>query len=99
VHVYNSKGPAVQTLTEADSHLTTCPVEALGLKVGGGTPTAIAVVLLNWGGTPLADLRVKVLGGIARPARVELASGAPLGIVGSIGGTNEVSMRLEDVDV
>jgi hypothetical protein len=95
VHVYNSTGPDGQTLTEMDSYLTTSPVEALRLNVGSTPPVAVAVVLLNWGGIPIENLKVKVIGGVATPTGFELASGAPLGVIGP----NEVILSLRDVDV
>ena len=100
VHIYNGRGPAGETLTETNEYLTTCPVEALRLNVfGAGSPKAIAVVLLNWGGTPFADLKFKVLGGIVSPTTFTLASGAPLTDIINSGGTNAATMTLNDVDV
>ena len=100
VHIYNGKGPAGETLTEDNEYLTTCPVEALRVNVFGvGSPTAIAVVLLNWGGTQFPDLKFRVLGGIASPTTFKLASGEPLTGTSSTGGINSATMTLNDVDV
>jgi hypothetical protein len=100
VHIYNGKGPAGDTLTETNQYLTTCPVEALRLNVGGDSPTAIAVVLLNWGGTTFSNLKFKVLNGITSPATFKLATeGAQLSNESSTGGTNEATMTLHDVEV
>jgi hypothetical protein len=99
VHIYNGKGPVGQTLTENNEYLTTCPVEALRVNVGGSLPTAIGVVLLNWGGTPFSELKFKVLDGLNNPATFILASGALLSDKSSSCGTNAATMTLYDVDV
>jgi hypothetical protein len=99
VHVYSGIGPAGQTLTEANAYLTTCPVEALRLNVGGETPTAIGVVLLNWGGAPISALKLKVLNGIANPTTFALASHTLLSNTDSSGGINVATLALQDVDV
>jgi hypothetical protein len=99
VVVYNGTGPAGETLTETNSYLTASPVEALRLNVGGSSPTAIAVVLLNWGGAPVGQLKFNVPNGIANPATFALASGAALSGASSTGGVNAASMTLWDVDV
>jgi hypothetical protein len=99
VHVYNGKGPTGQTLGETNAYLTACPVEALRVNVGGSSPTAVGVVLLNWGGAQIADLKFKVFNGIASPTTFALASGAPLNDKRDDGGTNAAAMTLYDVDV
>jgi hypothetical protein len=99
VLIYNGKGPAGETLTEANQYLSDCPVEALRLNVGGTSPMAISVVLLNWGGAPFHDLKFKVPDGIASPARFTLASGEPLTDKINSGGINGATMTLHDVDV
>jgi hypothetical protein len=99
VHIYNGKGPSGETLTEANQYLSNCPVEALRLNVGGTSPTAIGVVLLNWGGGPFHDLKFKVPDGIASPTRFALASGEALTHKIDSGGINGATMTLHDVDV
>jgi hypothetical protein len=99
VHIYNGKGPAGETLTEANQYLSNCPVEALRLNVGSPSPTAIGVVLLNWGGAPFHDLKFKVLDGIASPTRFALASGEALTDKTDSGRINGATMTLHDVDV
>ena len=99
VVVYNGTGPAGQALTEANSYLTTSPVEALRLNVGGAPPTAIAVVMLNWSGAPIADLKFSVPNGIGSPATFALASGGALSAATSSGGVNAATINLADVDV
>lgn len=82
-----------------NQYLSNCPVEALRLNVGGTSPTAIGVVLLNWGGAPFHDLKFKVLEGIASPTRFTLASGEVLTDKVDSSGINGATMTLHDLDV
>lgn len=99
VHVYNGKGPAGQTLGETNAYLTASPVEALRVNVGDASPTAVGVVLINWGGATIDDLKFKVFNGIASPTTFALASGAPLSDKRDEDGANAATLTLHDVDV
>ena len=60
------------------------------------TEIPVGVVLLNWGGTPLTDLKFKVLNGIANPATSMLTSGEPLHQKNSSSRTNAVTLTLHE---